>query len=329
MSKQKVIRLWVLIIILVITAGSVQADTYYVNAACGNDSWTGTDPCCIAPDGPKATIQAGISAASGGDTIIVAQGTYTGTGNRDIDFLGKAITLQSENGPETCIIDCQATFYDTHRGFYFHSGENSNSVLKGFTINNGYRRNQPGGGIYCEASSPRIEDCIIEGNTTKGSNGTSSSHKGNDGLGGGIYCYSSNPAIIDCIITDNLAQGGNGLDGQCGMTDCYGPGTGGKAYGGGIYCTSNSHPVLNNCTVEGNRGYAGHAGDAEEEVLLQAASGADARGGGIYCGSDCTVELYNCILSENQVIGGNSSEILWIDGASGGPACGEDYVARL
>jgi hypothetical protein len=76
------------------------------------------------------TIQAGIDAAGTGDTVLVEDGTYTGPGNRDIDFKGKAITVQSENGPASTIIDCQGL----GRGFYFHNNEGKGSVLAGFTI---------------------------------------------------------------------------------------------------------------------------------------------------------------------------------------------------
>src|SRR6266853_1140202 len=47
------------------------------------------------------TIQAAISAASNGDTIVVSPGTYA----EHINFLGKAITVQSAQGPGGTVID--------------------------------------------------------------------------------------------------------------------------------------------------------------------------------------------------------------------------------
>lgn len=53
------------------------------------------------------TIQDGIDAAVAGDTVLVADGTYTGDGNKNLKFMGKAITVMSGNGPEWTIIDCE------------------------------------------------------------------------------------------------------------------------------------------------------------------------------------------------------------------------------
>jgi hypothetical protein len=143
----------------------------------------------------QPTIQAGIDAAVSGDTVLVADGTYTGDGNRDIDFLGKAITVRSENGAEFCIIDCEATQDDPHRGFYFHTLEGPNSVLQGFTIRNGYA--QPpinrGGGIKCENASPTITENIITECTSTGA-------------GGGIFCGTASPVISRNTITFNFCR---------------------------------------------------------------------------------------------------------------------------
>ncbi|MFQ5530634.1 MAG: hypothetical protein ACE5FP_09870, partial [Gemmatimonadota bacterium] len=58
--------------------------------------------------GDQPTVQDGINAAvSGQDEIVVAPGTYLET----IDFLGKAITLRSSDGPEVTIIDGTGFFH--------------------------------------------------------------------------------------------------------------------------------------------------------------------------------------------------------------------------
>ncbi|MHC4543702.1 MAG: hypothetical protein ACYTDW_03315, partial [Planctomycetota bacterium] len=130
-----------------------------------------------------STIQAAINASNNDDTVLVADGIYTGEGNRDIDFGGRTITVKSENGPGNCIIDCLGGSADQHRGFVFKNGEGTDSILDGFTITHGYISS--GGGVYCRNSSPSILNCIISMNRA-------STH------GGGILCYRDcSPAITN------------------------------------------------------------------------------------------------------------------------------------
>ncbi|MBW8041296.1 MAG: hypothetical protein FVQ85_15005 [Planctomycetes bacterium] len=217
-------------------------------------------------------IQAAINDANDGDTVLVADGTYTGTGNRDIDFLGKAITLRSENGPQNCIINCQGS----GRGFYFHSGEDANSVLDGFTIINGYKAN--GGGIRCTGSSPHITNCVITDNVAPWVPGFPGSFATS---GGGILTEVCSPIIDNCIISNNIA------------TD----------RGGGIKCYTGGDPryspTLRNCIITGNTAHIGGAlyrcrGPITNCTICY--NSASLRGGGVY---DCGGLITNCIIWSN------------------------------
>jgi parallel beta-helix repeat protein/predicted outer membrane repeat protein len=213
------------------------------------------------------TIQAGIVACTDGDTVIVRDGTYTGNGNRDIDFAGKAIVLMSENGPEFTIIDCQGSLSEYHRGFYFHSGEDANTVLQGFTIMKGYQTT--GGGIYCYLSSPTITGNIIAGNTAS-----------NDGSG--IYCINSSPTIVNNVITENLANDD----------------------GGGVYC-NNSSPTITNNTISSNTANDDGGGIRCENYSIPTINyntvtenTAIHLGGGIHCGNS-SPSITNNIITGN------------------------------
>jgi hypothetical protein len=57
--------------------------------------------------GHYATIQAAVDAASNGEVVVLADGTYTGAGNRNITAQGKALVVRSATGAQSCIIDGQ------------------------------------------------------------------------------------------------------------------------------------------------------------------------------------------------------------------------------
>ena len=114
-----------------------------------------------------------MSLAGGATRVIIAEGSYTGDGNRDIDFDGRAIRVRSTSGdPTTCVIDCEGTDDVPHRGFCFRMRERANSVLEGVTIAGGYVNMdgpnlEAGGGILCFTSSPTIRNCIIRDNVSR------------------------------------------------------------------------------------------------------------------------------------------------------------------
>ena len=243
--------------------------------------------CAASRHHPRAfdqpTIQAGIDAAVSGDTVLVADGTWTGDGNRDIDFMGKAITVASENGPESCIVDCDATEVDHHRGFYFHRGEGRGSLLVGFTIEKGFvgGASASGGGILCEGASPVIQGNVIRVNTSD-----SKDIQGEGG--GGIACFSASPLISGNVISSNLTNGLNG---------------------GGIFCEDGSAPIITGNTIEGNivNTYGGHGGGIyarrslmviRRNIIRNNDSGIS--GNCIYC-QLCETEILGNQITENRV----------------------------
>ena len=113
----------------------------------------------------QPTIQAGINAASNGDTVLVAPGTYY----ENIDFKGKAITVTSSAGPATTIIDGGSLAGSPVVAF--KSQELRTSVLSGFTIQHGGTQtaaSQASGGVYVHSAAPTIQNNIVTANRCNG-----------------------------------------------------------------------------------------------------------------------------------------------------------------
>lgn len=275
------------------------------------------------------TIQDAIDMAYEGDNVIIAPGTYTGSGNRDLDFGGKAITVRSTDPNDPCVvaatvIDCESA--TGHRGFYFHSGEGPNSIVSGLTITRGKILDDPakGGGIYCEGSSPTIENCVITSNRAHGVEG---SGDGKEAYGGGVYCTSnSGLTLIGCTIVGNTAAGGAGGDKYC-ADDCSGDlGPGGGGAGGGIYSSADSNVMILDCTITNNTVQGGNGGIeywyTSGWTPTFSDDGGAASGGGI-CGSGITVE--NCIVMDNEALGGEGDDGGG-DAEGGGINCGSGAI---
>lgn len=137
-----------------------------------------------------ATIQAAIEVSSNGDVIIVRPGTYV----ENIDFVGKAITVKSEQGASVTKIDGN----QLDAVVIFSPGGGLDSILEGFTVTNG--DGHFGGGIACSISGATIKDCTVSQNVAS--------------AGGGIYAVYSDMVISDTLVVANCAniQDGGGID---------------------------------------------------------------------------------------------------------------------
>lgn len=140
-------------------------------ATTGNDlTGTGTEL------NPFRTIQRGIDAGVSGDTVLVEDGHYY----ERISYIGKAIIVASQHLLDSdtshitnTIIDGDTLILgvaDTGSVVRFVNMEGLNSILQGFTIQNGVGlingATRDGGGIYCSNSSmPTLKNVSIVNNT--------------------------------------------------------------------------------------------------------------------------------------------------------------------
>jgi hypothetical protein len=177
----------------------------------------------------QSSIQAGIDQASKGDTVLVDEGTYI----ENISFKGKAITVASRfildddtsHISKTIIDGSQPSNPDNGSVVQFISGEDTNSVLCGFTITGGtgtvaWDEEIAGGGIWCMSGGTICNNIIRE-------NGLYIDIP--NGYGGGIcagWTFNEYVIIRDNTISFNTVEGSG-------------------FFGGGIACFANGK-IINN-----------------------------------------------------------------------------------
>ena len=235
MNKVRVILIFLLIFV---SLGQLFSATIYVNddPSGSNDGTSWADA--------YTSLQTALSAATSGDQIWVAAGTYLPTTTTD-----RSISFAMKNGVEIYggFAGTEANDYDlslrdfpanesiisgdigtagnnsdnSYHIFYHPNGTNLNStaILDGFTIKganaDGSNPHNFGGGMYNDSSSPTLTNCTITYNSAN--------------FGGGIFNDSSSPTLTNCTITNNSANN----------------------RGGGMYNYSSS-PTLNNSIIFGN-----------------------------------------------------------------------------
>ncbi|HTE06867.1 MAG TPA: right-handed parallel beta-helix repeat-containing protein, partial [Planctomycetota bacterium] len=165
--------------------------------------------------GDAATIQQAINAASGGDTILVAPGTYV----ERIDLLGKKLIVQSTDGAAVTTINgagggTVVTVDDVSppgtmlRGFTITGGAIGTKVEAGGTSGSTV---WGGGGIFVgENSSLQIDACVISGNTIV--------NPAYD-VGGGVGAAQAAVTLTGCTLTGNSAEKGSALADMTGYSE--------------------------------------------------------------------------------------------------------------
>ena len=302
-------------------------DIIYVDAYAPGDSGPG-DPAVSDPhedgsvDHPFDAIQEAIDAAASGDMVVILPGTYTGEGNRDLDFKGKAITIRSEdpNDPNLVIINCEGTAESPHRGFEFHRYETPMSVLAGLTIIGGYH--ELGGGMYCGGyARPTVTNCTFRENSAS--------------LGGGLYIESS-PTLTNCTFSNNSADGGGGIYNSGQEPECkpvisrcrFIANTAGYN-GGAMYNLDRyAEPVVTRCEFIRNSVSQGGGGAIRNNMsgspnlanCLFVENSAATFGGAIRNSNSGTTTLTNCTFGANSAGNGSALACNPDDGGSQSPS---------
>lgn len=239
----------------------------------------------------SATISAGVAAARAGDTVLVAEGRYTGAGNHTIS-INNRIVLLSESGAGATIIDCERA-EQRHAlniasngviidGFTFTGatdyaikvlGSRQDWIVKHCVFNQNINEEQQQGGVIrVEGGTGRVERNIFTGNRVGNSAGaifiTNSGNPtihscffiGNQTqrLGGAILITQNSQATItNCVFRENSAQVDGGaiahsVGASSTISFCNFIGNTATGWGGAISKGSNSNPTITNSIFWGN-----------------------------------------------------------------------------
>jgi hypothetical protein len=267
-------------IITIVAATSAFAATRYVSPG-GSDLNPGTSHL------PLATVQAAVNASIDGDTVLLANGTYSGLGNVNIDLSGKSIRIASSSGvPTACIIDCSSAAIATRYGFIFSGYYTTPAELEGLTVTGARSGNAAAGalmmpdGASLEATGvgPVLTNVRVVGNTGNGFyvgahrrmftayDCTFSNNTGSGGISNAVYSMGGH-SFVRCQFVDNGVSGY-----RSGAYSSVAPGNvyedcifSGNAQDGFV-CINAIWQVehFNNCTFAANGGhgvsvkYAGH-----------------------------------------------------------------------
>ncbi|MCP4546296.1 MAG: hypothetical protein GY835_07510 [bacterium] len=258
----------------------------------------------------QPSIQAGIDAASAGDTVLVAAGTYF----ENSITVDEGVNLISETGLANCVVIDAA---QSERVMLVCEGELPVSVkIQGFTFLNG--RGTSGAGLYCEAVDITLVNCLFSDNTATTTGGglycyysrftiRNCEFRGNDAHSGGgffsIYCWFGS-SISDCVFVDNTAlRGGGYFDDDDDISLETSLFVGNRALYGGAILASYANLVISNCTCVANSAELGSGFYADQfgrpEIRNSLLAFGDI-GPAVHCDGSSVITMYNCDLFGNE-----------------------------
>lgn len=301
----------VLAVALLIIPGVVRAgDVFRVDSATGAD-----DPDCGSLAKPCLSIQHAVDLSASGDTIKVAQGTYTHTGDpfcsdvvciyaTDLTIIGGFTSSNWEvSNPAVNVTEIDGE--DIRRGVEISmggpAGNSTRLELRGFTIKRGraqgFSRDGYGGGLRCGNADLFITDVVFQANVAIGED--TGSGVGSASTGGGLHissCPDRTPTIPALelhrvVFTDNRALGGSG------------PVRGGLALGGGLF-VQRARVSGSELLFQGNQATAGSSAGTGIDGGLRA----DALGGAAYFGMATSAMLDQLTATTNAATGGDGTD---------------------
>lgn len=234
-----------------------------------------------------ATIGAGLAAATAGDTVRVAAGTWTECNL----WIPNGVVLEGASGdPADVVFDGRGL-----ERILVAQNVDASTELRGITFRNGNHPNH-GGGVYASDTDVRILDCRFEAN-----------HSGNWG-GAIVFQGTSSPTIERCVFTGNDALYGGAIFCELGsplVRDCRFEGNTATHSGGGMQAWySASSPALERCIFYDNRviqfrggGFAVEFGTAQVTSCTFEANGGGDEGAAVSATNGAVLTIDRCIVS--------------------------------
>ncbi len=272
------------------------------------------------------TMADAVAAASEGDTIVVADGTYSGPGFHNVDMQNVGLRILSENGASATVIDLEGQ----NRAF-----KNCNAAFDGFTFRSG---NAPIGGVLHAASSGGLDirNCRFENSVADRGGAISISggiplhiegsvFTGNAAslAGSAVDCYLLSATISDCEFLDHDGNSVVRLDeisgsiSDCRFADNEGKGCHTSSHGnlgilrcdfirnaGAFHTDHDDDIVFEDCVFIGNESDRGGAGLINQSRVtligcVMASNVATVAGGALHCDEEW-LTLQNCTIANND-----------------------------